>query len=56
MLQHYLARPLAVHTCELLLGLDAIIVDGEKLALSPSLLQDSELVCLGLSTRAFGLR
>src|SRR5271165_3373141 len=43
MLQHHLIGPLAVDPCELLLGLNAVIVDGEKLALFPSLLQADEL-------------
>jgi hypothetical protein len=48
MLQPNLVCPLAIDTCELLLGLDTIIVDTEKLALFPSLLQAGELSCIGL--------
>ncbi len=49
MLQQHLVCPLAVNACELLLGLDAVIVDAEKLALFPSLLQAGELGCFGAS-------
>ena len=48
MLQHHLVCPLAVNPGELLLGLNAVIVDAEKLALFPSLLQAGELGCIGL--------
>ena len=47
MLQHHLVCPLAVDACELLLGLDAVIVDAEELALFPSPLQAGELGGVG---------
>src|ERR1700685_2055849 len=47
MLQLHLVSPLAVDSRQLLLGLDAVVVEAEELALFPSKLQTGKLCRVG---------
>ena len=56
MLPEHLVGPLAINSCELLLRLDPVVVNAEKLALFPSLFQAGEPGCIRRHTLCLRLR